>query len=311
MPMIRKNIKAYVALVSLAVASGLAFGGYQAGKYYLSLRQKQILFEKKKAAWNSLRAVLENKVQSFNGELGIVIKDLDTNWEIDFNKDTLIPSASLVKIPIMLSYFYAAQEGKISFQDRLSLKGIDRVPGSKVLGDSPRGTVFAVEELLKPMITESDNTAANALIDFLGFDTLHSYFEKLGLKNTNLSRKMMDFAKRKAGIENYTTAQEMSSLLERIYRKTFLNQEASQKCLEILSQQKVNDRIPKKLPRGVLVAHKTGLERQVCHDVGIVFTDKGNFLICVLAKHQDKFAKASKNVISDIALLTYNYYQSH
>ncbi|MCX5714605.1 MAG: serine hydrolase, partial [Candidatus Omnitrophica bacterium] len=61
---------------------------------------------------------------------------------------------------------------------------------------------------------------------------------------------------------------------------------------------------------GTFIAHKTGLERHVCHDVGIVYTNKGNFLICVLAKHEDRFAKSTKKFISDIALLTYNYYQN-
>ena len=74
--------------------------------------------------------------------------------------------------------------------------------------------------------------------------------------------------------------------------------------------QKINDRIPRKLPKdGTFIAHKTGLERHVCHDVGIVYTDKGNFLICVLARHQDRFAKSAKKFISDIAYLAYNYYR--
>ena len=79
----------------------------------------------------------------------------------------------------------------------------------------------------------------------------------------------------------------------------------------LLGQQKVNDRIPRNLPKeGIAIAHKTGLERHVCHDVGIVYTPKGNFLICVLVKHENKLAKPAKKFISDIALLTYNYYQS-
>jgi beta-lactamase class A len=121
---------------------------------------------------------------------------------------------------------------------------------------------------------------------------------------------MMDFKARREGEENYTTAKDMAYLLEALYRNKFLNPEVSQKCLGILGQQKINDRIPRKLPRdGTFIAHKTGLERHICHDVGIVYTDKGNFLICVLVKHQDRFAKASKRLISDIALLTYNYYR--
>ena len=75
-----------------------------------------------------------------------------------------------------------------------------------------------------------------------------------------------------------------------------------------MARQKVNDRIPKKLPAGVTVAHKTGLENGLCHDAGIVYTDKGDFLICVLTKHKNKSAREAKALIADISFAAYNYY---
>jgi beta-lactamase class A len=178
------------------------------------------------------------------------------------------------------------------------------------LGNAPRGAAFTVEELFFPMITQSDNTATNLIIEKIGFDTLNAYFKKMGLKNTNLSRKMMDFEERADGVENYTTAADMAYLLEGLYHNDFVSADVSRQCLKLLAQQRINDRIPKKLPKDTFVAHKTGLERHVCHDVGIVFTKKGNFLICVLASHENKLARAAKKFISDIALLTYRYYQN-
>jgi beta-lactamase class A len=121
---------------------------------------------------------------------------------------------------------------------------------------------------------------------------------------------MMDFKERKEGEENYTTAEDMVYLLEKLYHNEFLNKNVSEECLAILGQQKINDRIPRKLPKtGIFIAHKTGLERSVCHDAGIVFTQKGNFLICILVRHEDRFARHAKRLISEIALLTFNYYQ--
>ncbi len=264
----------------------------------------------RKREWGKLEKAIGKKVTGFKGTVGIVIKDLDTGREIAFNKNTLMPSASLVKIPIMLSCFYAAQDGKIGLKDIVSLKSSERVAGSKVLGNMPSGSRFTVEELFDPMITQSDNAAANALIDVLGFDTLNGYFKKMGLRNTNIARHMMDFKEREEGEENYTSTADMAYLLEKLYRKQFLNREVSDRCLSLLGGQKINDRIPRKLPRdGVFVAHKTGLERHVCHDVGIVYTQTGNFLICVLVKHDSKLARPAKKFISNIALLTYNYYR--
>ena len=308
---IMKKKTAVLIILFMVISAGLVFLYKNYENRCRITQSVQVLLEKKKQAWLKLKDALENKIRHFKGTVSLVVIDLDSNEEIVFNKDTLIPSASLVKIPIMLSCFYAAQDGKLSLKDTIKLKSSEKVAGSRVLGKEPAGSVFTVEELFEPMITQSDNAAANILIDFLGFDTLNTYFKKMGLKNTNLARKMMDFVERKEGEENYTTAQDMAYLLEELYYKRFLSKDVSEKCLALLGQQKINDRIPRKLPKnGTFIAHKTGLERHVCHDVGIVFTNKGNFLICVLVKHEVKLAKTAKKLISDMALLVYNYYQT-
>ena len=285
------------------------FFSYKIYRKYQAARKEQVLLEKRRVAWANLERTLQNKVRNFRGTVGMVIEDLDTEWEISFNKDTLIPSASLVKVPIMLACYYAAEDGKLNLGDEVRVKSSEIVSGSKELGNKASGSAFTVEELFRPMITESDNTAANVLIDLLGFDASNGYFKKMGLKNTNIARKMLDFVKRREGEENYTTAQDMAYLLEGLYHESILNKDVSRKCMVLLGEQKINDRIPRKLPRGTFVAHKTGLEKYVCHDAGIVYTDKGNFLICILTKHNDSFAKATKKFISDVTLLTYNYYR--
>jgi beta-lactamase class A len=295
-------------LFSVVLSVGALFS-YKIYRKYQTDRKEQILLERRKVAWAHLERILQNKVRNFKGTVGLVIEDLDNEWEISFNKDTLIPSASLVKVPIMLACFYAAEDGKINLNDEVRIKSSEIVSGSKEMGNKVSGSAFTVEELFRPMITESDNTAANALIDLLGFDASNEYFKKMGLKNTNIARKMLDFEKRKEGEENYTTAQDMAYLLEGLYHESILNKDASRKCMELLGEQKINDRIPRKLPKGTFVAHKTGLEKYVCHDAGIVFTNKGNFLICILTKHNDNFSKSTKKFISDVTLLTYNYYQ--
>lgn len=302
----KKIIFSLILLIASACALIFSYGLYR--KLEGIIKEHRIL-EARRNEWLRLKRSLERKVGNFKGRVGLVIEDLDMGWRITFNENELIPSASLVKVPIMLSCFYAAQDGKISLQDNLVLKSSDKVSGSKVLGKEPAGTAFTVEELLNPMITKSDNAAANVLIDHLGFDTLNTYFKKMGLKNTNICRKMMDFSERDEGLENYTTAADMSYLLEQLYFRKSLNKGVSDRCLMILGQQKINDRIPRKLPKGTYVLHKTGLERHICHDAGIVFTNKGNFLICVLVKHEDSYALSTKKFISDITLLTYNYFQ--
>lgn len=288
----------------------LICGSYFVYRSYTHLQEakrQQAILEQRKAAWQVLRQKLAYEIKRFKGEAGIVIKDLRFNWEISYNKDRLFPSASLAKIPIMAACFLASEEGKIKLDRQVILKSSDKFPGSGILKDIRPGVTFTVEELIGLMVYDSDNTATNILTNMVGIDYLNSVFNSLGLKNTNLSRRVADFSLRNRGIENYTTAQDIALLLEQIYRRSLISKDLSERCLRVLKLQRVNDRIPKYLPADITVAHKTGLERSVCHDAGIVFSCKGDFLICVLTKHANPNAVASKNFIARMALDTYVY----
>lgn len=302
-------------LIALFVLLALGAGAYFSYKSYFAYKEavKQRAefkrrFERRKLFWRSIRTTLAGEIAGFRGQVGCVIKDLETGWEISFNKDELFPSASLAKIPIMAACFQAQQKGRMNFSDTVRLKGADKVYGSGVLKAMPNGSLFSVDKLIELMVTQSDNTAANILIGLLGRDSLEGYFSEFGLKNTNLSRKMMDFRARRRGRENYTTAADMAYILEKIYRGKFINDAVAGECISLLKQQKINDRIPALLPAGAQAAHKTGLEHNVCHDAGIVFTGKGDFLICVLTRHPG-LSKSAKQLIANLAFYVYNYYQ--
>jgi len=302
-----------IGIVALSVAL-LGGGGLLGVKLHKSLSERRRSFvqqqewlRKRKQSWNELTLLVGNEIARFDGEVGLVIKDLAMNWQISYHKDMPFPSASLVKVPIMLALFYAAEEGRINLKDSVRLKGTYKTGGSGVLKALKNGTPFTVEQLIELMITQSDNTAANMLIGMVGFDYLNTMFRKMGLDETNLSRKMMDFTLRKYGVENYTTAEEMADLLERLYRKKMVNAHISEMCLTLLRRQHINDRIPARLPSETVVAHKTGLERRVCHDAGIVFTARGDYLICVLTSGERNNRKA-KALISRLAQYTYSYF---
>ena len=130
----------------------------------------------------------------------------------------------------------------------------------------------------------------------------------MGLIGTTLKRKMMDFDSRARGIENYTTTSDLAYVLEKIYRQDFLGQQLSQIALALLKGQRVKDRLPRYLPQNIVVAHKTGLEKGIVHDAGIVFTPKGNYIICVLTHKLGNYSEAKK-FIADLSLLTYNLYE--
>ena len=299
-----------VTVLILFLFSLSAIGGYFIAGYrfdYLQAQKSKIAFEARKKAWFRLEQSVVNEMSRFNGETGIVVKDLDTNWEISFNKDKLFPSASLAKVPIMAACFLAAEQGRFKLDRNIALKSADKFTGSGLLKDMPAGSAFSVERLIGLMIYDSDNTATNIVTNLAGIDYLNSTFKVFGLKNTKLSRKIADYQSRDKGIENYTTAGEMALLLEKIYRGTLGNKKISDQCIGILKLTRMNDRIPKYFPADVTIAHKTGLEKGVCHDAGILFARKGNFIIVVLTRHANSTGAPSKEFIAKVSLHTYNY----
>jgi beta-lactamase class A len=118
---------------------------------------------------------------------------------------------------------------------------------------------------------------------------------------------MMDFRARGRGVENYTTAADTALLLERTYRGELIDRHWSRRGMELLMRQKLRDRIPSALPPEVVVAHKTGLERHVCHDAGVIVTTNGDILVVVLTRHPHSTSQRSKAFIGALGAAAYHY----
>jgi len=303
----RKNIFLIIFSALFLLSTGYLVGYYHHD--FIGHLAHKALLKQKEITWKVLKQKIENEINRFKGEVGLVIKDLRNNQEISFNKEKLFASASLAKVPIMAACYLASYEGRLKLESQVTLKTTDKINGTGMLRYMQNGTSFSIEELIGLMIYDSDNTATNILTNLLGIDYLNNKFKEFGLKDTTLSRKVADYKARDLGIENYTTTQDMAVILEKIYHKNLINRQISEKCLKLLKLTRTNDRICAYLPAEVMVAHKTGLERGVCHDVGIVFTPFGDFLICVLTKHNQTTSKLSKELIARISFLTYQYFQ--
>ncbi len=254
--------------------------------------------------WLKLAEKIKYQTDHFPGKAGIYIKDLRTGWVIEHNSSALFPSASLVKIPVMAALYDAQADGRVSMDEILPLQRRNKTAGSGRLKRMRVGTKLTVRELVQRMITESDNTATNMLTDLFGLEYYNSYFLKLGLRYTNFSRTIMDLRKRDEGVENYTTPRDMAQLLEMIYRRKLTG---SNEMIEILKGQKIADRLARSIPKDWPIGHKTGLMRDSCHDVGIVFSPTNDYIICALTQDIRSFRRA-KGFISEISYITAGYY---
>jgi len=306
------TFKKTLFLISLVVASCAAtyFGVAQHAKLQ-QVKEERLIRESRKAAWVEFQQRAHAEINQFKGEVGVVVKDLETGWEFSRQKAKPFASASLAKIPLMAACFLAAEQERIRLDRNVALKASDKLTGSGVLKDMPAGTTFSVARLIGLMIYDSDNTATHILTNLVGLDYVNNASKSFGLKNTRLDRKIADYyARDNKGIENYTTAEDMSLFLEKIYRRNIGNKKISDQCISTLKLTRINDRIPKYLPPELAIAHKTGLENTVCHDAGIVFTKKGDFIVVVLTKHQNPDSRLSAELIAKVALYAYNYLDS-
>jgi beta-lactamase class A len=258
--------------------------------------------------WREMVSGLEKISGAYSGRVGIYLKDIHTGRVWEYNADRLFPSASLIKVPIMAAVFEKIKLGAITLDTQIRLTRRDRVGGSGSLKWVRDGTSLSVMEIVYKMITESDNTATRMLIDYVGMTYLENAFAKFGLLHTNITPEGMSLASGRVPRENYTTAREMAGLLERIYAGELVNREASEFMLDVLKHNKSRSRLRRGLPLGWEIGHKTGLLRRSCHDVGIVFSPRGDFVLAVLTSEVPNYTSA-KNFIARVARLTYAYYK--
>lgn len=290
MPEVKKRAVAFLFILALTVGAlyfipAIASSAEApAALKSLTPEEKLWLYNLRQERWEANSRQILQRISSFHGETGLVVKDLQTGWTFLHNDEARFPAASLIKIPIMVACFKAIEDGRLDPQEKYVLRRQDRVGGSGLLRRMRNGRTFSYRELIDYMVTHSDNIATNVIINRLGFDYIRKIFDQLGLKDTVLNRLMMDFRAREDGLENYTSAREMTGLLEMIYQGRCFNSWISEKCLDVLRRQKINDRLPRFLPREAAVAHKTGQEREVCHDAGIVFSPHGDYIITVLVR---------------------------
>lgn len=208
------------------------------------------------------------------------VKDFKTNQFIITERlDEPFSSASLIKVPILIAVLDYLQNHHESLHQIITIRREDWVDFSVI--SEQKITTSTINELLIWMITTSDNTATNVLIDFIGMDVINMFCRQIGLMHTQVKRKMMDFERLANGVDNITCARDMAHLFSRIYAKNLLNPEFSQLVIDILCRQRFHESLRRYIADDVEIAHKTGGLDSVDHDVGIVYSDVQDYGIGV------------------------------
>ena len=254
---------------------------------------------------SKLKTGLQKLDDHLTGILGVAAIDLTTGRTFQYNADTIFPTASTIKVPILIEMFHAARAGEFKWTDSLTLQPHESAGGSGHLQEAlAKGPVtLTIEDLINKMIIDSDNTATNKVISLAKMDRVNRLVQELGAKQTRLRRVMMDTAAASKGQENVTTPLEMARIAESIYRHKAAHPEDCDAMTQIMK--KVPGKIRNAIPAGIDVASKTGLLTGVHCEVAIVYLPHKPIVLSIYST----FLDASENPIGDAATILFEHYQ--
>ena len=249
-----------------------------------------------------LRAKFEKRVQEISsrvdGVVGYSIVDLTSGERIGHLDTASFPTASAIKLAIVYELFKQAAEKRIDLEEKVTLDRRQAVGGTGVLVEMGTPTL-SIRDYAVLMVTLSDNTATNVLIDRLGMDKIVARMQGLGLNATRLRRHMMDTAAARRGDENVSTPDELARLLRTM-------NETMPDAIALLKKPKEN-RLRKGLPEGVASADKSGELEGVRVDAGVVYAKNRPYVLCVMTTFLKDEAEGER-AIEEISRVAYEYF---
>jgi beta-lactamase class A len=222
----------------------------------------------------ALRRRLRELGRRAGGEFAFYVKDLGSGAGLEIRADDAFPSASVIKVPILLAVLEKVRRGEVSLDDPVTLTAWHKTGGSGVFQHFREGTVFTLEDACTAMIVLSDNVATNLVIDVATIDGVNEHLEALGCARTRLHRyigKPEMAGWRGAEGPSQAVPAEIGRLLEGLARRELLTPGLCARALLFLRRQQHRALIPRLLPEGTVVAHKTGSLDGVRHDVGLIW----------------------------------------
>jgi beta-lactamase class A len=242
---------------------------------------------------SALDAKLTALAKAHKGKVAIAVKHLGTGESFFLNADEPMPTASLIKLPVMMEVYLQAEEGKLRLSDPVTLHNADKVPGSGILTDHfSDGATFSLRDAVRLMIVYSDNTATNMVLDKIGIPSTNHRMEAWGLKETKINAKSFRGSTtsvnpqrtRRYGLGS-TTAREMVTLLEDLEACRHIRPALKQVMLTHLKRCDDKDKFPRFLPAGTVIAHKTGSVSDARTDAGLLYLGDAAIALCVLSNN--------------------------
>jgi len=231
--------------------------------------------------------VIKKYLETREGTYSFYFEEINSGYLYGLNENKEMISAGCIKLPLAMILLKEVENGKIDLQSKIKIEAGDKTHGSNGIIHEFLGKEYSLFDLLIAMLIQSDNTAANKIIDILSFQRIDELFKEMGLKNTNLKRVTTDVKLEQDELENTTSSFDLSKCFKLLYLKQYLNEENSNLILNILKKQQVTNKIPFYIPRQVQadIANKGGSLENIENDTAIIMIPKGKFLFTVMANN--------------------------
>jgi beta-lactamase class A len=267
-----------------------------------------VLLSDQPLAAQTLDERLTPLIDAHEGKCAVFVRHLQTGEKFEKNPDQPMPTASLIKVAVMVEAYCQADEGKVDLGKMVTLRDEDKVPGSGILTPHfSAGAQISLRDAIRLMIAYSDNTATNLVLDQIGLAAPSARMEKLGLTNTKIHSKVFRrdtsvFPERSKqfGLGS-TTAAEIATLFELIHRKKAASEKSCEAMLEHLRACDDEKSLAASLPKGTKLAHKTGAVNAVRCDAGIMTTKGGPVVIVVLTSENKDQSWSRDNAACQLA----------
>ncbi len=250
--------------------------------------------------WTAPRQIIGRAEQS-NGVIGAAVI-APSGERLSHNGNRRFVAASTVKIPIMIELFRQIDAGEHSLSDSYRLRAEDQSAGSGVMQDMHAGMEFTLGDLVYLMISISDNTATNILIDRVGMDQVNATMRRLGMADSTLGRKMRGRERLAGEEENWATPDDYAAATAAVLSHRAASAEACAQMIALLEKQQNDRRIARYLPRvdGPRWGSKTGSLPGVVNDVGFIMTARGPLIISLFCEGQAD-AHLAEQIIGEVS----------
>ena len=253
--------------------------------------------------------------QNFQGDIGIYVKNLKTQKSVLIQADSIFPTASIVKVPILVGVFDKIEKGELNLDQKFTYRSSQQYGGSGLMQFFKDSTETDLSTLVGLMISYSDNVTSiwNQQLAGGGL-VINELMDKLGLVNTKVNSRTVgrDDIWKKYGW-GQTTPREMATLVEMIYQGKVISSKSSDQMYRYLGNIFYNERSLSQIPPYVKTASKTGSVDEARGEVVLVNAPSGDYVFCILTNNIKDQSWTKHNEAEEltrkISHLLWNYFE--